>query len=176
MKIAVDKRVPFPRPVVFAAFRDRLSVFMERSSNARISGIRARDEAGSLLRVISDWQGGAVVPAAVRGIVTPSMLVWSSQAKWDGGAFVCDWAISASAFLPEAVRCSGRTSFLAEGEGETTIQILGAVATDGRKFPGVPSFLAPKVGRSVDEFLVEKIHSNFAETAAAMEEELGRKG
>jgi hypothetical protein len=176
MKIAADKRVPFPRPLVFAAFRDRLSALMERSSNARLSGVRVRDEAGSLVRVISDWQGGAVVPAAVRGIVTPSMLVWSSQARWDGGAFVCDWAVFASAFLPEAVRCSGRTSFLAEGEGETTIQVLGTVATDGRKLPGVPSFLASKVGRSVDEFLVEKIHSNFAEAAAAIREQLGPQG
>jgi len=172
MNIRVDVRVAAPREAVFAVFRDRLAKLVERSSNARIVEVRERAAQGALLRVISEWRGGGELPAAARGIVTAPMLVWTDEAIWDGNALFCDWRLIASGLLPDALQCSGRTSFLPGEDGGTRVQFVGRVATNGRKLPGVPSFLAPIVSRSVDEFLVAKIQSNFLETAAAAEDRL----
>jgi hypothetical protein len=172
MNISAEARIPFPREAVFALFRDRLADVVERASNARIASVQDRTASGAFLLVKTKWHGGGGLPAAVRGIVTEAMLAWTTESIWSGDAFFCDWRIAADALLPDAVQCSGRTAFLVGEGGETSVRIKGEVRTDAKKLPGVPSFLATKVGRAVEEFLVAKIQSNLLEAASRAEEQL----
>jgi hypothetical protein len=172
MNISAEARVSFPRDAVFALFRARLADVVDRTSNARITRVRDRKTQGALVLVTSEWHGGGALPAAVRGIVTEAMVAWTTESIWSGDAFFCDWRIAADALLPDAVRCSGRTAFIVAGDGATSVKITGELKADAKKLPGVPSYLAGKVGRAVEEFLVAKIQSNLLEAASRAEEQL----
>lgn len=167
MNLSAEAYVSSARDAVFVAFRNQLAQLVERSSNTRIAAVRFRDEKGPLLHAKCQWHGGGTLPAAVQGIVTPPMVIWTSEAIWDARVFVCEWKVAPDVLLPDSIKCSGRTSFVKRGDQDTMIQILGTVATDARKLPGVPSYLAGKVGRAVDEFIAARLQSNLLEMAAA---------
>jgi hypothetical protein len=163
MKLTAEVRMACSRHGVFAAFRDEMNRVLEFLPNVRAVDVRHRQGEGAIVYQSSEWYGGGEIPAAVRGIVTQSMLGWTDYSKWDAAGFVCDWSTESHSFR-EGVRCRGRTSFLEESEGHTLVEMRGAVEVDGRRLPGVPGFLAAPVGRSVEEFLVGRIRANLAET------------
>lgn len=164
MKFALELRLPVLRAKVFAAYRDEIVRVLEFLPSVRVVEVKAWRADGAVVEQIREWHGGGEVPAAVRGIVTQSMLGWNDHTVWDAEAFVCDWRAESHKFA-EAVRCRGRTSFLEEPAHHTLLDVRGAVDVNGRRFPGVPSYLAVSVGRSVEEFLVGRIRANLVETA-----------
>jgi hypothetical protein len=163
VKLAADLGLAFPRQAVFAAYRDELPRVLEFLPNVRAIDMSSRQEDGAIVYQVAEWHGGGEVPAAVRGILTQSMLAWTDRAKWDAVAFSCDFRAESRSF-PAGVQCRGRTSFLEAVEG-TLVEVRGAVEVDARKLPGIPGFLARQVGRSVEEFLVTRIQANLAESA-----------
>ncbi len=163
MKLTTDLRLPLPRETVFAAYRDAITRVLEFLPNVRSVEVKWRKEDEAAVHLVHEWHGGGQVPAAVRGIITESMLVWTDYATWDPKSFCCDWKIESHKF-PEAVRCRGRNSFVDEGGEATLLEIRGTVEVDARRFPGVPSFLAKPVGRSVEEFLASTFESNVRQT------------
>ncbi len=167
MNIRVNVRVPLSREDAFMLFRDRLDTLEERSSNARILSVPVRNDLGKYVHVKSKWRGGGSLPAAVRGIITTTMVAWTSESIWDPRAFICDWRIVPDALWPGAIECQGRTAFLLGDDDHTAIQVTGDIVTDAKKLPGVPSFLARMVGRTVESFLVTEIESNLRVIAAA---------
>jgi hypothetical protein len=84
---------------------------------------------------------------------------------------VCEWRTETHAFT-EAVQCMGTNRFVEEGVDRTLLEIRGTLAIDAKKIRGVPSFLAGKIGRGVEEFLVSKIQANLVETAKGLEKYL----
>ena len=164
MKLALEVPLPVGRGRVFAAYRDEIERVLEFLPSVRVVEVKARRDDGAVVQQIREWHGGGDVPAAVRGIVTQSMLGWDDQSVWDAQAFVCDWRALPHKFT-EAVRCRGRTSFLEEPANQTLVDVRGAVDVDARRLPGVPSYLAASVGRAVEEFLVGRIRANLVETA-----------
>jgi hypothetical protein len=67
----------------------------------------------------------------------------------------------------EAIQCGARDRFLPDGTG-TLLEIRGALDVDGAKLSGVPSFLSARVGRAMEEFLVDKIQSDLVRTGQGL--------
>jgi hypothetical protein len=176
MNIRVIVHVPLSRENAFTLFRDRLHTLEERSPNARIVGAAERRDLGKYLHVKNKWRGGATLPAAVRGIITTTMVAWTSESIWDPRSLICDWRIVPDALLPQALGCQGRTAFLPGDGDHAVIQVTGSVVADAKKLPGVPSFLAPMVGRTVEDFLVAQIESNLHALAAAASAQVEQVG
>jgi hypothetical protein len=164
MKLTLDVPLPVARERVFAAYRDEIARVLEFLPSVRVVEVKARKDEGSVVKQIREWHGGGDVPAAVRGIVTQSMLGWNDQTIWDAQASVCDWWVEPHKF-GDAVRCRGRTSFLEDAEHHTLLEVRGMVDVDARRLPGIPGYLAMSVGRAVEEFLADRIRGNFLETA-----------
>jgi hypothetical protein len=159
MKLSADVRLPFGRETVYVAYRDEMGKVLEFLPSVRAVDLKARREDALGVHLVREWHGGGEVPAAVRGIVTESMLAWDDYATWDATSYSCDWQIESRSF-PDALRCRGRTSFVDEGAGQTLLALRGTIEVQARRLPGVPPFLAVSVARSVEEFLVDKIESN----------------
>ena len=174
MDIRADARFPCPREVVFKAYRDELLSLLPYLPNVRGIEIKSRTEDGPVVQFVNLWRGGGEIPAAARAILSESMLSWDDHAKWDERAFVCDWRIETHSFT-EAVRCLGRNSVLEDGPGKTLLEIRGSLDIDAKKIRGVPGFLAGKVGRTIEEFLLNKIQPNLIETAKGLERFLSDK-
>jgi hypothetical protein len=175
MEIRADARLPFPRDAVFEAYRDELLNLLPYLPNVRGIEIKSRKEDGPVIEFVNLWRAGGEIPAAARAILSESMLSWTDYAKWDARTFRCDWRTETHSFT-EAVRCIGQNSFLEDGPGKTMLEIRGSLDIDAKKIRGVPGFLAGKVGRTVEEFLLNKIQPNLIETAKGLDRFLTERG
>jgi hypothetical protein len=167
MEIRADARIPFPRDIVFATYRDEITDLLPYLPNVRSIEIKSRKQDGNVVEFVNEWRGGGDIPAAVRAVLSESVLAWTDYATWREDAMCCDWRTETHAFT-DAVTCKGSNRFVAEGEGQTLLEIRGSLEIDAKKIRGVPSFLAGKIGRTVEEFLVAKIQSNLVETAKGL--------
>jgi hypothetical protein len=174
MEIRADARIPFAREVVFAAYRDEITSLLPYLPNVRSIEIKSRKEEGSVVEFVNEWRGGGDIPAAIRAVLSEAVLAWTDYATWRSDAMECDWRTATHAFT-DAVTCKGTNNFLADGDGKTLLEIRGSLEIDAKKIRGVPSFLAGKIGRAVEEFLVSKIQSNLVETTKGLEKYLEDK-
>jgi hypothetical protein len=166
MDIRADARIPFPRGQVFAAYRDEISGLVPYLPNVQSVEVTSRKEGEGVLELVNEWRGGGDVPAAIRAVLGDS-LAWTDYAAWHQDDLRCDWRTKTHAFS-DALDCSGTNRFLDDGSGKTILEIRGGLAIDPKKIRGVPSFLAGKVARTVEEFLVGKIQANLVETGVAL--------
>jgi hypothetical protein len=167
MDLRADARIPFPRSMVFAAYRDDMDKLLPYLPNVRAIEVKSRKEHGAVVEIVNHWRGGGEIPAAVRVVLSESMLAWVDYAKWDADALACDWRTETPAFA-QSMQSSGRNAFHDDGSGKTLLEVRGSIVIDAKKLPGVPGFFAGSVGRLAEAFLVEKIQANLLETARAM--------
>jgi hypothetical protein len=165
MDLRADVRMPFARSLVFAAYRDDMVKLLPYLPNVRGIEVQSRTENGAIIEMVNQWRGGGDIPAAIRLVLSESMLAWVDHAKWDADAFACDWRTETA--LGQSMRSSGRNTFIDDGSG-TVLEVRGSLDIDARKIPGVPGFLATSVGRLAEAFLVEKVQANLLETSRAM--------
>jgi hypothetical protein len=167
MDIRADARIPFSREIVFAAYRDEITDLLPYLPNVRGIEVKSRKDAGSVVEFVNEWRGGGDVPAALRVILSDAVLSWTDYATWRADEMACDWRTETHAFT-DAIQCRGRNTFVDDGVDRTLLEIRGSLEIDAKKIRGVPSFLAGKLGRSVEEFLVAKIQSNLVETTKGL--------
>jgi hypothetical protein len=166
MELRADANIPFPRPVVFAAYRDKLLDMLPYLPNVRAIEIRKREDDGQVVKLLNFWKGGGDIPAAARAFVSEAMLSWLDRATWNEADFTCEWKIEPQAFT-EAITCVGKNRFLEDGE-KTRLEIRGVLEIDAKKIKGVPGFLSGKVSKAVEDLLVSKIKPNLVSTAEGL--------
>jgi hypothetical protein len=166
MDLSADARLSFPRPVVFAAYRDKLVDLLPFLPNVRGIEVKSRTDEGAVSRMVNEWHGGGEIPAAARAFISESMLSWTDHATWDESKWTCEWRIETHAFS-EAVTCRGENRFLEDG-GATKLEIRGTLSIDAKKIKGVPGLFAGKVGKAVEELLVGKIQPNLVEVSRGL--------
>jgi hypothetical protein len=175
MELRADATIPFPREIVFSAYRDELLKLLPYLPNVRSIDVTSRKEDGAVVEFVNVWHGGGDIPAAIRAVLSESVLEWTDYATWRADRLVCEWRTETHAFT-EAVSCRGANRFIDAGADKTTIEIRGSLEIDAKKIRGVPSFLAGKIGRAVEEFLVGKIQSNLVETTKGLSNYLEERG
>jgi hypothetical protein len=163
MDLRPDVRIPFPRSLVFAAYRDHIADLLPYLPNVRSVTVTSRVQEGPVTKLVNVWGGGGDVPAAIRAVLGDS-LSWTDYATWDESALRCEWRTETAAF-GEALKCSGANAYLEDGADKTVIEIRGAIQVDATRLRGVPRLFAGKVGRAIEEFLGGKIGANLVETA-----------
>jgi hypothetical protein len=174
MELRADATIPFPRRIVFAAYRDELDHVLKYLPNIRGIEVKSRKEDGPRVEMVNVWRGGGDIPAAARAVISEAMLTWTDYATWHGDEWACDWRIETHS-MTEAVHCGGRNVFLEDGPDKTVLQIRGKLEIDARKIRGVPGIFAGKVGRTVEEFLGGKIQPNLVETIKGLQKYLESK-
>jgi hypothetical protein len=174
MQLQSDARFPFPRDVVFAAYRDEITELLPYLPNVRRIEVKSRREVGPVVELVNEWHGGGEIPAAVRAVLGDSVLAWTDYATWNAESVRCDWRSETHAFA-DALRCAGCNVFLEDGPGKTLLEVRGTLEVDAKKIRGIPTFLAGKVGRTVEEFLGGKIQLNLVETARGLTKYLEEK-
>jgi hypothetical protein len=174
MELRADATIPFPRPMVFAAYRDNLMELLPYLPNVRGIEIKSREEKDGKVSFVNVWSGGGDIPAAARAFVSEKMLSWDDIATWNENDFTCSWVIKTHAFS-DAVDCHGGNKFIEKDANTTILEIRGVLTIDGKKIPGVPGFLANKVAKTVEDMLVNKIQPNLVSTASGLAKFLADK-
>ncbi|MCK6535740.1 MAG: hypothetical protein L6Q84_22440 [Polyangiaceae bacterium] len=173
MLLSADASLLFPRPVVFAAYRDHLADLVEFLPNIRRIDVQRREDRGAITQLLNEWHGGGEIPAAARAFLSESMLSWSDHATWNQDEWTCDWRIETHAFT-EAVHCAGKNRFV-EIDGGTRLEIRGELTIDGAKLKGVPKLLSKKVASTVEDLLVKKITPNLLSVSDGLQKYLEQK-
>lgn len=163
MDLIADALLPFPRDLVFSTYRDKLAELTAYLPNVRRIEVSSRKDEGPITSLVNVWHGGGEIPAAARAFLSESMLSWTDHARWDSGAFTCEWRIETHAFT-EAVTCRGINRFIEEGSS-TRLEIRGVLEIDGAKLKGVPRLISGKVAKTVEDLLVSKIKPNLIEVS-----------
>jgi hypothetical protein len=163
MIISADTYVPFPRPLVYATYRDKLLEVVPYLPNVRQIEIKSRIEEGKHIHFVNEWHGGGDIPAVARTILSEAILSWTDFATWDESNFTTVWRIKTHAFT-EAVHCNGKNTFL-EKDGGTLIQSRGELTIDTKEIKNVPQLLVGSIGRTVEDFLGKKIEPNLQQVA-----------
>ncbi len=167
MELRADARIPFPRETVFAAYRDDITKLLPYLPNVRSIEVTSREDRGAVVEMVNEWRGGGDVPAAIRAVLSESVLAWTDYATWNADDLSCTWRTVTHAFA-DAMKCAGRNVFRDDGPGKTVLEIRGSLEIDAKKIRGVPGFLAGKIGGAIEEFLVTKIQANLVETAKGL--------
>ena len=168
MEIRADARIPFPRDIVFTAYRDEIADLLPYLPNVRSIEIKSRKESGRGHRVRQRMARRRRHPGGRSG--RPERV----GSGVDGLRDVARRLDVAATGEPRPTRsptrspARGRNTFVADGDGKTLLEIRGSLEIDAKKIRGVPSFLAGKIGRTVEEFLVAKIQANLVETAKGL--------
>jgi hypothetical protein len=173
MDLNADAWIPFPRSVVFAAYRDELDKLTEYLPNVRRIELRSRTGDPPVVDLVNIWHGGGEIPPVARAFVSEQMLSWTDYAHWDEAAWTCEWRIETHAFS-EAVTCRGKNTFVEEG-GKTRLEIRGNLVIDSSRVRGVPRLLVSTVNRAVEELLGSRIRPNLLDVSAGLTKYLERK-
>jgi len=173
MQLSADATLSFPRPLVYATYRDQLVDLVEYLPNIRRIEVKSRDESGGKVELVNEWHGGGEIPAAARAVLSENMLSWTDYASWDDSDWSCSWRIETHSFT-EAVHCAGKNRFV-EVNGETRLEIRGELAIEASKVKGVPRLLAKTVSKTVEDFLLKKITPNLLSVSEGLQKYLEAK-
>lgn len=163
MIISTNTRIPFPRPLVYATYRDKLVELVPYLPNVQRIEVKSRREKGGLIQFVNEWHGGGEIPVVARAVLSEAMLSWTDLATWNESEFTTEWHIKTHAFT-EAVRCAGVHRFK-EADGGTLIETRGELAIDPKQIKGVPQLFAGTVAHTVEDFLSNKIGPNLLQVS-----------
>jgi hypothetical protein len=170
MIISTTARIPFPRSLVYATFRDKLVELVPYMPNVRTIEVKSRREEKGCVFSINEWHGGGEVPVAARAILSEAMLSWTEYNTWNDADFTLEWHIQTHAFT-EAVRCAGKNLFVEDGT-TTRVESLGELSIDQKQIKGFPPFLMGPVASIVEEFLGKKIEPNLLQMSQGVSQYL----
>ena len=166
MELVADAVIPYPRPQVFATYRDCLAELAPYLPNIRAIKVVSRTERGDETDLVNEWTGGGDIPAVARSVLSETMLTWTDYATRFESDFRVEWRTDIHAF-PGAVKSAGKNRYVVVPEG-TRLEIRGHFTIDAAKVPGVPRLLAKSVGATIEKVMVAQIAKNTIETARGL--------
>lgn len=175
MELRTEATIEHPRDRVFRVYRDELVDLVPYLPNVRAIEVKDRSVDGDLVHMVNVWHGGGDVPAAVRAILSESVLSWTDYAEWSESAHTCKWRTESHSFR-EAVDSHGLNSFVEIAPGRMAIRIDGRLDVDAEKIPGVPRLVAGRVGKLIESFLVKQVKDNLQEVARGVDRYLRERG
>lgn len=174
-KINIKDVVSHDRALTYNTFRDHLVDLVPFLPTVQSITVEKREEPNdSTVDVINLWKAeGEEIPKMAQAFIKPEMLQWHDHATWNNETFSCDWDMEVG-FLKEAISCKGTTHYI-DRNGKTEVVIDGELKVDAKKIPGVPGFMAGKIGDMVEKFVVKMITPNLTEVNRGVERYLAEK-
>ena len=137
MELRADIHIPFPRDVVFVAYRDDITKVLAYLPNVRSIEVQVQEGRGRDRGAREHLARRRGIPAAARAVLSESMLSWTDYATWDKDKLRCDWRIETHAFT-EAVTCQGFNVFVEDGPGKTMLEMRGKIENRREEDPRHP--------------------------------------
>lgn len=176
MEFSTTDVIEYPVETVFRTHRDHLPELVDFLPNVEKIEVESREESAGQVDLVNIWTAARTeVPTLVRPFVKPHMLTWIDRASWQESDHTCRWDIELG-FLKAAIRCQGVNKMRPTGEGHTEVTIAGQIEVDAKKIPGVPRFMAKKVGAAVEKFVVKTITPNLKKTNDGVRTYLATQG
>jgi len=175
MQIHSESRIHHPIELVYSCYRDRLQQIAPYTPDIREIIIESREEREQGPKIHNIWVADRDIPKVARGIIRPEMLQWDDYAEWNDAEQHVNWRLNIPAF-PDAVKCSGRNAFFADGPDSTKVVLTGDLQINVKNVPGVPRILAGRIAPKLEAFIVMLITPNLEKVNHSLERFLDENG
>ena len=159
MRIHSESKISHPQPIVYAAYRDRLSEIAAYMDDIKEIVVIERTEGDEVVKIHNEWISERDIPRFARKFIKPEMLRWDDFAEWKDAEGKVYWQIKLRVFTDQ-VTCSGTNSFREDGAG-TKVVLEGDLDIDLKNIPGVPKLLAGGIKPQLEKFIVSLITPNL---------------
>ena len=167
MKFEVSDPIPFEANEAYLVLRDdmaRLVPYMEDTDEIVVVN---REEEEGQVKLTNHWKASMQkIPSAIRGFVKPEMLSWHDHVTWTDVDRTGRWELETLG-SDKLFSCRGETSIV-ETDGQTYLKILVDFEVYPEKVPGIPRFLAKKIGSQIEKLIGDTLSSNMRQMAKSM--------
>lgn len=127
--------------------------------------------ADGTVRIVRYWQGSSdSVPVALRAFVSKDLLGWTDTAIWHPAEYKVEWDLATS--LSRLYECGGTNYFEPDPKdpkNRTRIRITGNLAVHPERLPGVPRFIAARLGPQIETWILEMLTPNLTDVAKGLQ-------
>jgi hypothetical protein len=160
MKIRSESVLRHPVERVYRAYRDEMPAIASTIPDiSEVRVIRRVDREGGAT-IHNEWVSAARLPPGLSKVIRPEHLRWDDHAEWDDATMEVRWRIATRVFTDQ-IQCGGTNRFVATPDGSTRLVLDGDLKIDIRSVPGVPGFVARRLGPTLESFFVGLIAPNL---------------
>ena len=175
-KLFVEDTVRHPAEKVIDLMRDRLPEILPFLPNIdELDELEREDLDDGRVRARYFWQGNnKAAPKAIRPLVSKAAMAWTDEVFWAVDGSSVKWTITPARFA-KLYECSGINFFEpapGDPEGSSVIRMTGEISVYAERMPGLPKFLARKIGPLVERFVVKRVTPNLAAVVDGLREYL----
>ncbi|ACK68777.1 conserved hypothetical protein [Gloeothece citriformis PCC 7424] len=160
MLINLTSRIPFPRPLVYATFRDCLVDLVPYIPSVKNIEIKSRQNKPDHIESINEWRGKGEIPGLLKPWIKEDLLTWTEYNIWKEGTFSLEWRIQTHAFT-EAVQWAGINHFI-DKEGTTLIESQGQLKIDPKGLKNIPPLMRSQAAQVAEKYLAKQVEPNLS--------------
>ena len=157
MKFQLSEKTRFDRGLMFKTHRDDLEAlvpYMTMVERVRAEGKETHADGTQVLT--HRWLCTRdAVPAMIRPMIPPNMLVWVGRATWNPHHYTCTWDIDIPG-LEQAVTIHGVHKYVEAGSG-TRVELTGDFEIHPDKIPNLPPMITQPMVSAFEKFTTHVI-------------------
>lgn len=158
MVLFAETEIPYPLPLVFSTYRDRLAEIVPYLPNIESIQVKERSDDENISYLVNAWTSKSDIPTLVQKFLKTNAFRWTDRAEWNASQWICSWSVQTEVF-PGLVECWGTTSFV-DASSATCIRIDGELHLYLEKLH-VPRFLANTLRPLIEKFVVNSLKPNL---------------
>ena len=167
MRFEVSDPIPFEAEEAYLLLRDEMSDLVPFMEDTESIIVESRQEEEGQVKITNRWQASMhKIPSALRAFVKPEMLSWHDHVVWTDHDRTGRWKLETIG-SEKLFSCHGETSIVVDA-GQTQLKIALEFEVYPEKVPGIPKFLARKIGGQVEKLIGEILSSNMRQMAESM--------
>ena len=166
MQLSVKSPIPFPIENVYFAMRDHLPELAAYMPNIESIEVQKRELKNDVLHLVNKWNpSDTEIPTIAQPFIDTKNTYWIDHATWSDPQKSCSWKLEMG-FMPNRVKCTGRTYFVALDDHNTDMIVEGVLSLDLKGL--VPRLFLGKATKAVEKFVGKLTQPNFQKTAQAL--------
>lgn len=167
MKFNIQDPIPLDAAEAFTLIRDEMPALVPFMPDTDEITVISREELEGEVKIVNRWRASLnKIPGALRSFVKPEMLSWNDHARWTEEDYTARWELEAIG-SNRLFSCHGETSIVEEA-GEVFLKIVVEFEIYPERVPGIPKFLAKKLGPQLEKLIGDVLSVNMRQMAQSI--------
>lgn len=167
MEFKCTETLHHPLPVVWETIRDRLPEIAALQDDMEyVKVVKRTRKKPDGVHVISQWQAAPPLPAMLKSMIKPEMMLWTEDAIWDNETFTSQFSIETH-YKVEDISCIGSIACTKAGKG-TKVTFSGTFSI--KKTARSSIFLTGFVLSAIEALAARLIPHNFSKVIKSLDD------
>ena len=167
MRFEIKDSIPLDLEEAFFLLRDEMPALVPFMPDTEEITVLSREELDDEIKIVNRWRASLdKIPSALRSFVKPEMLSWNDHARWTDHDHTARWELEALG-SKKLFSCRGATSMIEEGD-QVFLKIVVDFEIYPERVPGIPKFLARKLGPQIEKVIGDVLSVNMKQVAQSI--------